>query len=172
MVIRPAGEADIDPLARIWFQGWHDAQVSLVPAELTALRTLESFGPRLRAGLRDVRVAGPLGGPVGFSMLKDEELYQLYVAPPSRGTGVAGALLADAEAQLAARGVTMGWLACAIGNNRAARFYEKHGWRQAGTIINDAETERGPFPLEVWRYEKKVGGRDFFPQVSTDRGQI
>lgn len=156
MIIRSASEADIDPLARIWFQGWHDAHASLVPAELTALRTLESFGPRLRAGLCDVRVAGPPGEPVGFSMLKDDELYQLYVAPPSRGTGVATELLADAEAQLAARGAPMGWLACAIGNDRAARFYEKNGWRRAGTIINEADTERGPFPLEVWRYEKPL----------------
>lgn len=50
----------------------------------------------------------------------------------------------------------MGWLACAIGNDRAARFYEKNGWRRAGTIINEADTERGPFPLEVWRYEKPL----------------
>lgn len=158
MPIRSATAADIDSLARIWFQGWHDAHASLVPVELTALRTLESFGPRLRAGLSDVRVAGPLGEPVGFSMLKDDELYQLYVAQASRGSGVAAELLEDAETQLAAKGVAVGWLACAIGNNRAARFYEKNGWQRAGTIINEAETERGPFPLEVWRYEKPLRG--------------
>ena len=49
-----------------------------------------------------------------------------------------------------------GWLACAIGNDRAARFYEKNGWRRTGTIVNDAETLQGPFPLEVWRYEKAL----------------
>lgn len=135
MQIRSATDADIDLLARIWFQGWHDAHAALVPAELTALRTLESFGPRLREAITDVRVAGPLGAPMGFSMLKDDELYQLYVAQASRGTGVAAELLEDAETQLAARGVAVGWLACAIGNHRAARFYEKHGWHRAGTIV-------------------------------------
>jgi ribosomal protein S18 acetylase RimI-like enzyme len=40
---------------------------------------------------------------------------------------VAAALIADAEAMLAEHGVEMAWLACAVGNNRAARFYEKSG---------------------------------------------
>ena len=72
----------------------------------------------------------------------------------ARGTGAAAALMADAEGRLAASGVTTAWLACAIGNDRAARFYEKHGWRRVGTMVNYAETSNGAFPLEVWRYEK------------------
>jgi len=54
--------------------------------------------------------------------------------------------------------VTTAWLACAIGNERAARFYEKHGWRRAGIVTNAAETSQGVFMLDVWRYEKTVGG--------------
>jgi ribosomal protein S18 acetylase RimI-like enzyme len=69
-------------------------------------------------------------------------------------------LLADAEAQLAARGVETAWLACAIGNARAARFYEKHGWRRSSTVVTPVETSEGPFPLKVWRYEKRVGHGD------------
>jgi hypothetical protein len=64
--------------------------------------------------------------------------------------------MADAEARLAARGVRTAWLACAIGNRRAARFYEKSGWRLVGTMINPCETTDGTFPLEVWRYEKAL----------------
>jgi hypothetical protein len=59
--------------------------------------------------------------------------------------------------RLANAGVTTAWLACAIGNDRAARFYEKHGWHRAGTTINFAETSAGVFRLEVWRYEKSIG---------------
>lgn len=55
----------------------------------------------------------------------------------------AAALIGDAEARLAERGVETAWLACAIGNHRAARFYEKSA---------------GIFPLEVWRYEKRLPG--------------
>jgi len=47
------------------------------------------------------------------------------------------------------------WLACAIGNDRAARFYEKHGWHRAGVMVNQLETRNGIFPLDVWRHEKK-----------------
>ena len=156
MDVRAAEEEEIGHLAKIWYQGWHDAHAQIVPAELTRLRTLESFRDRLQAALPNVRVTGPPGEPVGFCIVKGEELYQLFVSSPSRGSGVAAALIADAEAQLSESGVETAWLACAIGNERAAKFYEKCGWHRAGTMINDLETSEGKFPLEVWRYEKSL----------------
>jgi GNAT superfamily N-acetyltransferase len=90
-------------------------------------------------------------------MLKGDELYQLYVSALARGTGVAAALIADAEARLRAGGVQLAWLGCAIGNDRAARFYEKSGWHRVGTVVERLETSSGEFPLEVWRYEKSLG---------------
>lgn len=156
MDVRNASPADVDRLARVWYDGWHDAHALIAPAELTSLRTLESFRQRIQDALPDVRVAGPPGDPVGFTILKGAELYQLYVSAPSRGTGVAAVLIADAEARLGKRGVRTAWLACAIGNDRAARFYEKSGWRRTGTDVYVAETSSGPFSLEVWRYEKPL----------------
>ncbi|MGH7564570.1 MAG: GNAT family N-acetyltransferase [Gemmatimonadota bacterium] len=82
--------------------------------------------------------------------------YQLFVSTQARGTGVAAALVADAEARLSERGVETAWLACAIGNERAARFYKKCGWRRVGTMVSRLETPEGEFPLEVWRYEKSL----------------
>ena len=152
--ITAAQDSDVDRLAQIWFDGWRDAHLTILPEALTRLRTLESFRDRLKAALTDVRVAVADAGLAGFVMLKGDEVYQVYVAAEARGAGVAGALMDDAEAVLAARGVTTGWLACAIGNHRAARFYEKRGWRLVGTVIYEAETSAGPFPLENWRYEK------------------
>lgn len=159
MEVRDARESEIDPLAKIWDDGWQDAHAQILPAGLKRLRTLEGFRDLLRAALPKVRVVGPVGDPVGFCIVKGDELWQLYVSAASRGTGVAGALLADAEARLSGRGVETAWLACAIGNERAARFYEKHGWRRAGTMVYHAETPSGPFLLEVWRYEKPLGRR-------------
>jgi GNAT superfamily N-acetyltransferase len=156
MNVRPAERAELDRLARIWHDGWHEAHALLVPPELTALRTLDNFRDRLDAALASIRVVGEPGAPVGLCIVKGEELYQLFVAEAARGTGVAAALIADAEARLAARGVATAWLACAIGNNRAARFYEKRGWRRAGVMLNQVETSQGVFPLEVWRYEKSL----------------
>jgi GNAT superfamily N-acetyltransferase len=154
--VRSADQAEIDQLTEIWFDGWHDAHARIVPAELTRLRTRENFRDRLEAALPSVRVIGAWAAPVGFYIVKGDELYQLYVSRQSRGTGVAAALIRDAEAQLAEAGVEIAWLACAIGNDRAARFYEKCGWRRAGRTVVDSETSTGPFPLEVWRYEKAL----------------
>ncbi|HET7218767.1 MAG TPA: GNAT family N-acetyltransferase [Vicinamibacterales bacterium] len=156
MDVRSADEAELDQLAAIWYDAWRDAHLAIVPAELARVRTLPSFRKRLEAALASVRVAGMPGAPLGFSMVKDDELYQLFVAAHARGTGVAKALIDDAETRLAANGVGTAWLACAIGNDRAARFYEKCGWRRAGIVTNFAETEYGTFALDVWRYEKQV----------------
>lgn len=156
MDARNAEEYEVDHLAKLWYQGWLDAHEQIVPAELKRIRTPESFGPRLKALLPSVRVVGPIGAPLGFHILKDDELYQLYVSAEARGAGVAAALIADAENLLAERGHETGWLACAIGNDRAARFYEKSGWRRAGNMINQLETESEVFDLEVWRYEKSL----------------
>ena len=154
--VRAAEPAEIAHLARIWYDGWQDAHARILPEELARHRTLESFRDRLHAALPEVRVTGPRGEPVGFCIVQGDELYQLYVSAGSRGSGVAAALLADAEARLSANGIETAWLACAIGNERAARFYEKCGWRRAGNMINQLDTPDGTFSLEVWRYEKSL----------------
>jgi GNAT superfamily N-acetyltransferase len=159
MEIRNADAGEADRLAQLWYDGWCDAHLKIVPAELTRVRTPESFRERMRAAIKDVRVAGPAGAPIAFYLLKDDELYQFYVSAGARGTGVAAALIADTEAHLAGNGVETAWLGCAIGNDRAARFYEKCGWHRARTFVSDLETTRGTFRLEVWRYEKRVRGR-------------
>jgi hypothetical protein len=74
----------------------------------------------------------------------------------SRGSGVAAALIDDAEARLLATGVETARLGCAIGNERAARFYEKRGWHRVGTMISRLDTSFGEYLLEVRRYEKKL----------------
>jgi GNAT superfamily N-acetyltransferase len=155
MNVRPAEEIDLDHLTIVWHDGWRDAHAQIVPPELTRLRTMDSFRDRLRAALPNVRVVGPLGAPFGFCIVREDELYQLFVAAPSRGSGAAAALIDDAEARLSERGVKTAWLACAIGNDRAARFYEKRGWLRTGVMVNLAESPNGPFPLETWRYEKR-----------------
>ena len=163
MSVRTAVESEIDLLAEIWYQGWQDAHERIMPAALARLRTRESFRERLASALPDLRVAGPDGAPVGFCMMKGEELYQLYVAAEARGTGVAAVLVADAETRLAKRGVEVAWLACAVGNDRAARFYRKCGWHLAGTVSYQPDAAGDVPSLQVWRYEKRL--RPPLPQM-------
>lgn len=127
-----------------------------MPDELIRLRTLDSFRDRLEALLPEIRVIGPPGSPAGFCINRDDELYQLYLSAEARGTGAAAALLTDSEARLSANGVVTAWLACAVGNERAARFYEKSGWHRTGTEMIEVDTSAGPFPLETWRFEKNL----------------
>lgn len=127
MHVRNAAVEEAGALAQLWFDGWQDAHAAILPVELVRLRTRESFEQRLLGGLAEVRVIGPAGAPLGFCMLKEDELYQLFVSVDARGSGVAAALMVDGEARLAAKGFERAWLGCAIGNHRAARFYEKSG---------------------------------------------
>ena len=160
MHVRPADPSQIDLLAGIWYHGWQDAHAGILPPDLARRRTLDSFRERLRAALPDVRVVGP-ALPVGFCLVRGDELCQLYVSAASRGSGAAAALIADAESQMSEAGVELAWLACAVGNERAARFYEKRGWRRADTVMHEPD-DSGGIVFEVWRYEKRLsaGGAD------------
>src|SRR5262245_35295492 len=100
IVVRDADPSEVDAIARVWFDAYRDAHERLLPHALFRARTLTSFRHRVADALRDFRVVGPVGAPVGLCVLKDDELYQLFVAENSRGTGVAAALLDDGEARL------------------------------------------------------------------------
>lgn len=159
MQIRLVHDDELDALASLWFEGWRDAHAALVPDDLVRRRTLETFRARIEAGRDTVRLAvadGAPAVPLGFTMLKGDEMNQLFVARAARGTGLAALLIAEAEARLLAAGVATAWLACLIGNDRAARFYEKQGWHRAGTFMSKLETPEGVYPVEVWRYEKRI----------------
>lgn len=151
--VRAATSAEIDALAKLWFEGWQDAHAQILPVELKQVRTLESFRERLAAALQDVRTAGPEGAPLGLAITKGDELYQLYVSAAARGTGIAARLTTNALHRIRAKGHQRAWLACAIGNERAARFYEKVGWSRQRVMTSQLPIADGVFPLDVWRYE-------------------
>ena len=156
LTIRPFTPADLPATAALWHDGWHDAHAAICPASLTRLRTVESFADRLARHAATTRVARLDGRIAGFFTLKDDELYQFFVAAPARGSGLAAALMQAAEDALRDTGLTRAWLACTVGNTRAARFYEKSGWTRATTEPFTTETSDGPYTLDVWRYEKAL----------------
>jgi GNAT superfamily N-acetyltransferase len=156
MRIRDAEAEEVAALASLWHDAWHEAHARIVPAELARIRTLQDFTTRLRAALDRTRVAGAPDKPLGFCIVNGDELDHLFVASHARGSGAAAALLSDAEARLAAAGIELAWLACAIGNERAARFYEKWGWSRACVFVHHPETPGGKLTMEAWRYEKRL----------------
>ena len=50
------------------------------------------------------------------------------------------------------------FLVCTVGNKRAARFYERVGWRRTATESYTVEATLGARVLDVWRYEKTLPG--------------
>ena len=156
MQVRTADQQEIDALARLWYDSWQDAHAEILPAELARVRTLENLRERLGELWTDLRVVGDVGKPLGLSITQGDELNQLYVSREARGQGVAQKLIAEVEERLAESGIATAWLACAIGNTRAARFYEKCGWHLARTFTNELDLPSGKFDLEVWRYEKQL----------------
>ena len=146
----------IDAVAELWHVGWIDGHAAVVPATLASLRTFESFQKRSRDHLKDTRVAVQSDVFLGFTMVQADEIYQMFVGAHARGTGVAQALMLDGEARIKAQGYDVSWLSCAVGNERAARFYEKSGWVNKRIETVGLDTLDDPFYLDVWRFEKDL----------------
>ena len=55
MDVRPALPKEIDQLARLWYDAWHDSHARIVPVKLTRLRTLPNLKQRLEAAFLQSR---------------------------------------------------------------------------------------------------------------------
>lgn len=154
--VRLAQPEDYQPLADLWLEGWIEAHKAHVPPALTALRTRPDFLRRLRLFGDDLRVAGPIGAPLGFCAILGDHLDQLFVARAGRGTGLASALLRDGERRLAENGVSLALLDCVIANAPARRFYARQGWIARGIETAVLETSQGPFEMECVIFQKFV----------------
>jgi ribosomal protein S18 acetylase RimI-like enzyme len=154
--VRPAEAGDADAVAAIWYAGWGDGHLGHVPDELVAVRTKDSFWTRAAERVADTTVAVVDGEVAGFVMVVADEVEQVYVGREHRGSGVAGTLLAEAERLVKADGHSEAWLAVATGNDRARRFYERNGWRDAGAFDYQAAVGDGTLPVPCHRYVKSV----------------
>ena len=147
MFIRPAEPADALAVARVHVRSWQAAYRGLIDDGY-----LDSLRPEDRAARYNFSHVDPLlpytqvaldaDQVVGFATTmpsrdadacNDGELAALYVDPEQWGRGFGVALMAAARARLVERGFTQAILWILAGNQRAARFYEKDGWRADGT---------------------------------------
>lgn len=164
--LRPARLSDVAEIAVIWHDGWRDGHLGHVSDELVAERSMPSFRDRaaqrvaLAPGSTDPgtsTVVAIVGAAVaGFVMIVGDEVEQVYVARVHRGTGAAGALLAESERIVRADGHDRAWLAVVPGNIRALRFYKHHGWTDDGAIFYPAAAAGGPVLVPCRRYVKNL----------------
>ncbi len=149
LVWRAPTPGDADALGRFHHQSWVDSYSHLVPPgwfDEHSLQNRVDLWHRILAqpppeGVRRTAVFRPDGGPVawcvggvshendGVPPVRDCELWGLYVDRALHGSGLGQALLewaiGDRPAQL--------WRA--KGNERAAAFYRRNGFRDDGTEL-------------------------------------
>jgi len=156
--LRPATANDATDVAAIWHQGWRDGHLGFVPEGLVELRSAETFAARAPERLADTTVAERDGVVVGFIMVVEDEVEQVYLSAEHRGVGIADVLLDEAERQVAAAGHGRAWLAVVEGNARARAFYERRGWTDDGELAYRAGTATPGETVEVpsRRYSKAV----------------
>jgi GNAT superfamily N-acetyltransferase len=154
--LRGASADDVEAVASIWRDGWPDGHLGNVPDELVAARTPESFSSRAAQRVGDTVVAVVGGAVAGFVMVVDDEVEQVYVSSRHRGTGVAAALLGEAERRVRTNGHQRAWLAVVAGNARARRFYERMGWTDEGAFDYPAASSGGAIPVPCVRYVRRL----------------
>jgi ribosomal protein S18 acetylase RimI-like enzyme len=154
--LRPAQLRDIDAIVAIWHDGWRDAHLGHVPAELLAERRVHDLRARVPVRLPTTTVAVVGSQVAGFVVTHRDEIEQLYVDAAFRGRAVATALLDHGES-VVARESRRAWLAVVAGNARARRFYQRRGWHDAGPFAYHAWGPDGTtLAVPCRRYEKQV----------------
>lgn len=123
MIVRAAMEADIAATAVVATASYAAAFADILGAEKLARYDQAFFVARFTASLARLRVAELDGAVAGFSLVTDQHLDMLFIAPAAQRHGVGQALLADAEAGGAVS------LESFRDNHRARHFYEHFAWR-------------------------------------------
>ena len=154
--LRKATTADAAKAAEVWRLAWWDGHRGHVPAELTRHRSEDSFREKAAAWAAQTTVAVDAADTiVRVVIVERDELVQLAVAGGTRRLGVGAALLQAAEDEIGAEH-EQAWLAVVPGNARARRFYEKHGWRDAGSYAHVAPGGVDGIAVHTHRYVKRV----------------
>jgi ribosomal protein S18 acetylase RimI-like enzyme len=155
-MIRAALPGEVDAIAELYHQVWHEAEAGFVPEEERRRRTRAFFAERLQSRISTMLVAQETDGLVGFVSWRGNYVGQLYVRAAYRGRGVATDLLAAAESAMAAAGIVDAELHCALGNHRAYRFYIRNQWSSTGLIGKLVAGPGGPVDSQCWRMCKRL----------------
>lgn len=155
-LIEPLKQSYITAVAGLWHDTWHEAHDHLVPPYLPSERSFERFKDRLDGAKDRIRVATIRDKPFGLCEVEGAEISQLFVGTDVRSTGLAQALLADAECRIRDAAYSKAWLTVVSGNVRARRFYEKSDWVLEETVNLSLNSTRPNKFLQLWRFEKSV----------------
>ena len=151
VTVRPAGPDDLDAVLAVGHRTWPPTYEPLAGADYVAMGlakwwSAEATLPLIDAGrvtvaevdgdVVGVAAAGPLDGRL--------VLWKLYVLPGHQGEGIGAALL-EAVVKAARGRYAQLRLAYLDGNEKAGRFYSRHGFVEV-----ERETGSGGLPDSVW----------------------
>lgn len=130
LLIAPYSAADCNAVACVWMASW----LSWNPPHVAANPSVQSLAARLPHEIAcgwSVYLGWRESKLVAFLAMEPASAYlaQLFVAPSAQNVGVGAAMLAFAKRRLP-DGL---WLATAVENAGARRFYERHGFRAGET---------------------------------------
>jgi len=150
--IRTAAIDDAHRVAIVHVASWQTAYRGLMPNDVLDGLSVEQREDGWRRIISDPNTAGrtlvadrdgEIVGWASFGPGRDEgasdqgELWGLYAHPNAFSTGVGHALIAAVEMALREDGFTSAYLWVLDGNDRAAKFYERHGWNEDGNVKLD-----------------------------------
>jgi len=179
VTIRVATRTDARAISTVRIDSWRAAYAGLIVPEVLngmdldreARRRVELWD-QYHADPRSVETLAEIDGElagwasVGPSIDEDHaddgQLYAIYALPRFWSAGVGHALMLDAEERLRGAGFTRAHLWVLEGNDRAASFYERHGWREDGAFQDDDQLIRGAHP-QTLRERRRV--RDLSEKV-------
>ena len=152
MLLRDARPQDALAIAQVHVRAWQAGYRGLISAESLDKMKAEERAPRYTLGLVDpdqpATLVAEAPDVVGFVTIAPArgadagsgEVAALHVDPAYWRQKIGAELLEAAHRRLAERGFTRAVLWLLVGNERALRFYQRHGW------VPNGRTQT----LEVW----------------------
>ncbi|GAA2248572.1 GNAT family N-acetyltransferase [Streptomyces amakusaensis] len=144
VLLRRAGDTDARPAADVWLRSFAAALPTVRRAH-TEDDVREWFA-RVLVPQYETWVAVTETGVAGVLVLHGEELKQLYLDPRWRGRGLGDRFIALAKHERPA-GLSL-WTFQV--NAPARRFYERHGFTEAGRTDGARNDEREPDIHYLW----------------------
>lgn len=164
LIIKPMeSEAEIDGKAFVHYKSWHETYEGLVDGAYMEGVTLEKCREAAHRRPENIIIAktgSRTVGFVGYGAYRDEtlpgcgEVFALYVLGEYHGRRVGYALMNAALARLSDYEKIAVWVL--KGNDRAARFYERYGFRFDGA---ESEIVLGSPNTELRMIYERRGGR-------------
>jgi GNAT superfamily N-acetyltransferase len=169
--VRDATPSDGAAMGAVQIAAWRAAYAGVMTDAYLAGLDPETFGEHWRAAAGEDRgraralLVGELAGGVVAIAATGEfrarasdddptgELWMLNTHPDAFGTGVSGAVHAEALHRLAAAGHREAVLWVVRDNPRARRFYEREGWAADG---HETDADLGGVDVTELRYRRSV----------------